>query len=121
MVLVVAAAAFLGAISRYLVDIAVRRRTAARWPAGTLVVNMTGSLALGFLVGVGLHHGSGGTVHTTLGTGFLGAYTTFSTFSYETVRLLEGGGRRRAALNVLVSVVGGMAAVTAGLALGGAV
>lgn len=120
MVLAVAAAASVGAVCRYLLDLAIEHRTAAAWPLGTLVINLTGSFALGFLVGLGLYHGLGDQPRTVIGTGFVGAYTTFSTFSYETVRLLEDGSHRHALLNIATSTAGGLAAVAAGLALAGA-
>ncbi|MGH9214198.1 MAG: fluoride efflux transporter CrcB [Acidimicrobiales bacterium] len=100
-VVAIAVAAFGGAIARYLVDTAVQHRSAAVLPVGTLVVNVTGSLLLGFLVGLGLglYHGLDDSPRTVLGTGFLGAYTTFSTFSYETIRLIEDGSTREVLLN----------------------
>lgn len=120
MVIGVALTAFAGAVCRYLVDLAVQHRSASAFPLGTLVVNLTGSLALGFLVGLSLHHGLGATPRTLLGTGFLGAYTTFSTFSYETVRLLEDGGHREAVVNAAASLGLGLAGAATGLALAGA-
>jgi CrcB protein len=121
MVVAVALTAFAGAVSRYLVDLAVQHRSESVFPLGTLVVNVTGSLALGFLVGLGLHHGLAATPRTLVGIGFLGAYTTFSTFSYETVRLLEDGAHREALLNTATSLALGLAGAAAGLALAGAV
>jgi CrcB protein len=115
-VLTVGAAASAGAVCRYLVDLAVGRR-ASVFPWGTLVVNVTGSLALGFVVGLGIYQSIGDTFRTAVGAGFLGAYTTFSTFSYETVRLLEEGVPRAALLNAAVSLTLGLAAVGIGLAL----
>jgi CrcB protein len=116
----VAIAAFAGAICRYLVDIAVQHRTEAVLPLGTLVVNLTGSLALGFLVGLGLYHGLDNTTQTVAGVGFLGAYTTFSTFAYETVRLVEDGSVLEAFANAAASIALGLAAAAAGLALAAA-
>lgn len=120
MVVLVATAAFAGAICRYLVDLAVQHRTKVVFPLGTLVVNLTGSLVLGFVVGLGLYHGLGHDAGTVLGTGFLGAYTTFSTFAYETVRLLEDGSTLEALGNAAASSVLGLAAAGAGLALAAA-
>ncbi len=119
-VLVVAAVAGMGAVCRYLVDRAVAHRRPSVLPLGTLVVNSSGSLALGFVVGLALYHGLDDTARTIAGTGFLGAYTTFSTFSYETVRLLEDGSYREASLNVVASLALSLAAATAGLALAAA-
>jgi fluoride exporter len=113
----VAIAAFAGAVCRYLVDRAVQHHTGAVLPLGTLTVNLTGSLALGFLVGLGLYHGLGDDVRTVAGTGFVGTYTTFSTFAYETVRLLEDGSTLEAFANAAASTVPGLLAVGAGLVL----
>jgi fluoride exporter len=120
-VLLVAVAAFAGAVCRYLVDVAVQHRRQAVFPLGTLTVNLTGSLALGFLVGLGLYHGLDDTVHTVLGIGFVGTYTTFSTFAYETVRLLEDGSTLEALANAGASSAFGLAAAAAGLVLAAAV
>jgi CrcB protein len=85
----------LGAACRLLVDGVVRSRVKASYPIGTMLINVTGSLLLGLLTGLAI----GGLVaeewRTVLGTGFLGGYTTFSTASFETVRLI--GERRFAA------------------------
>jgi CrcB protein len=113
----VMAAGALGAVARYLVDrvVAARRRDAI--PTATLVINTTGALALGLLVGAVRSRGLGAGPETVLGTGFCGAYTTFSTFSVETVRLLTGGRARAALTYVAASTVLGLAAAAAGLAL----
>ena len=110
-------AAAVGAPLRYLVDQAVQHRRDGPFPAGTLTINVTGSLLLGLLTGLVAHHGLSPRALTVLGTGLLGAYTTFSTFSYETVRLLEDGAVTEAALNVVVSLAVGLAAAAAGLGL----
>ena len=83
------------------------------WPWGTLAVNLTGSLALGLL------HGTGAPAATVLGTGLVGAYTTFSTFARDTVVLTGRGVPGRAAAYVIVSVGGGVLAAAAGVALAG--
>lgn len=119
MIVAVGLAAAAGAVARYLVDLAVRRRTRSPLPLGTLVVNVTGSFALGFVVGLGLYGGLGDTPRLVIGTGFIGAYTTFSAFSFETVRLAEGGARRDALLNTVLSVGLGLVAAGAGLGLAG--
>jgi fluoride exporter len=117
MVLAVGATAAVGAVCRYLVDGAVNRRWASRLAVGTHVVNVSGSLALGFLAGLALYHGLGDGSRAVLGAGFLGAYTTFSTHSYETVRLLETGDHGTAFRHNLVAVVLGLTAATTGLVL----
>jgi len=114
--LMVAGAA--GAVLRYLVDRYVQGRVESDFPYGTVVINVTGSLVLGFLTGSALHHGLSATWVTVLGTGLCGAYTTFSTFTYDTFRLLGSDALAGAVTNVLVSVLAGLGAAVAGLALG---
>ena len=114
--LIIAGAA--GAVLRYLVDRYVQGRVESDFPYGTVVINVTGSLVLGFLTGSALHHGLSATWVTVLGTGLMGAYTTFSTFTYDTFRLLGSDATAGAVANVLVSVVAGLGAAVAGLALG---
>jgi CrcB protein len=116
-VLLVMAAAAVGAPLRYVVDQAVQHRREGAFPLGTLAINVTGSLLLGLLTGLARHHGLSPQALTVLGTGLLGAYTTFSTFSYETARLLEDGALYEATLNVAVSLAVGLAAAAAGLGL----
>lgn len=111
------AAAAIGAPARYLVDGWVQRRANREFPWGTLTVNVTGCLLLGFLTGLGLYHGLGATSRTVLGTGGMGAYTTFSTFSWETVRLGVDGDLDAAARYVAASLVVGLLAASAGLAI----
>jgi fluoride exporter len=110
-------AAAIGASSRYLVDAFVRARVPGGLPWGTFIVNASGCLALGVLAGFGLYHGLGSGPRTALGTGGLGAYTTFSTFTFETVRLAEEGDLDAAVRNVLLGLVGGLVAASAGIAL----
>lgn len=110
-------AAGVGAPARYAVDTLVQARNEGVFPWGTLVVNVSGCFVLGVLTGLVMYHGLGGSVKTVLGTGCMGAYTTFSTFSFETVRLAEEGAAAAALRNVAASVVLGLAAAAAGLAL----
>lgn len=109
----VALGASVGAPLRYLLDRAVRSRHDSMFPWGTLAVNALGSLLLGFLVGLP----ASTTLLAVLGTGFCGALTTYSTFSYETLRLLEQRAHRLAAWNVAASLALGLAAAYAGLLL----
>jgi CrcB protein len=111
------AAGSLGAVVRHLVDGFVGDRAEGSFPWGTFVVNATGSLLLGFLTGLSLYHSFPSTQMVILGTGFCGAYTTFSTFTFETVRLVEVGAVNEAARNALGTLVTCAAAAVAGLAL----
>ena len=112
-----AVAAAIGAPARFVVDGFVRDRTDGTFPWGTFVVNVSGCLLLGILTGLGLYHDLSPTTRTVLGTGGLGAYTTFSTLTFETVRLAEEGSVGAAAGNAAGSFVVGLAAAAAGLAL----
>ena len=107
----------IGAPVRYLVDGWVADRTEGVFPWGTFVINVSGSLVLGFLTGLSLYHAFPDTPKVVLGTGFCGAYTTFSTFSYETVRLVEEGAVAAALRNALGTLVTGAGAAALGLAL----
>jgi fluoride exporter len=89
--LLVAVASALGAVCRYAVDTAVRARLGGIAPWGTVVVNATGSAALGVLAGLVASSAASTDVHVVLGTGFLGAYTTFSTWMVETVAMVQRG------------------------------
>jgi CrcB protein len=113
----VGVAAAVGAPLRYVIDTLVSDRVGGAFPYGTLVVNVSGCFALGLLTGLGLYHGLSATPRLDLGTGLVGAYTTFSTFSFETVALLEEGEVRLAARNVGLSAVIGTLSATAGLAI----
>jgi fluoride exporter len=104
-----------GAPSRYLLDGYIEGRTQGAYPWGTLAINVAGSALLGVLTGLALEHGLSATTKTTLGTGFCGAFTTFSTFTYETVRLAEGRAMRAALLNIAANTL--LAAGAAGIAL----
>jgi CrcB protein len=115
--LAVAIAGALGAPARFLVERAISSRTGRRFPWGTLAVNITGSLALGFVTGLALYHGLESTPKVVVGTGFIGAYTTFSAYAYETVDVAEATSARLAATYAIVSVAVGVAAATLGLVL----
>jgi CrcB protein len=114
------AAAAIGAPARYLLDEAVERATGRSFPWGACVVNVSGSFILGVVTGLALYHGFSSDVGIVLGTGFCGAYTTFSAFSFATVRLGERGEIRGAAANVVANVTGSLLAAGAGLALSAA-
>lgn len=109
--------AALGAPLRYLTDRAVQSRHDSAFPWGTLTANVTGSLILGLLTGAVIVGAASSSLYLLIGTGLCGALTTYSTFSYETLRLVESGARRSAALNALASVAAGLGAAYAGMAI----
>ncbi|MFG3698116.1 fluoride efflux transporter CrcB [Micromonospora sp. NPDC047620] len=111
--LLVALGAALGAPLRYLTDRAVQARFGTGFPWGTLTVNVLGSLLLGTVTGLPADPA----LTALVGTGFCGALTTWSTLSYETLRLARAGRRHAALANVALSVAAGLAAATAGYAL----
>jgi CrcB protein len=111
----VAVGSAVGGAARFALSSVIQQR-AGTFPVGTLVVNITGSLILGFLMRYALGSTSvSAETRALLTTGFCGGYTTFSTFSYETVTLVQDGDYRRAATYVLVSVVVSLAATFIGI------
>ena len=107
-----------GGAARYLLGTWVQQRLAGTFPIGTLVINVTGSILLAFVLRYSLDTTAvSAEVRALLTTGFCGGYTTFSTFSYETVKLIEDGDWRRAGLYMTLSVLLSVGAAVAGLAL----
>lgn len=100
-----------GASLRYLTDRAVQSRHDSLFPWGTFCANMIGCLVLGLLAGAT----AAGAVQALVGTGLCGALTTYSTFSYETMRLAEKGARFLALANALASIAAGLGALVLGL------
>lgn len=117
--LLVIAGAAVGAPLRYLTDRAVQARHDTVFPWGTFTVNMAGCLILGLVTGAAAAGAASSHLRLLLGTGLCGALTTYSTFSYETLRLAEDGARFYAAANVVGSVVMGLGAAFAGVGLAG--
>ncbi|CAL9306698.1 MULTISPECIES: fluoride efflux transporter CrcB [Streptomyces] len=115
--LLVMAGAMVGAPLRYLTDRAVQARHGTVFPWGTFTVNVVGCLVLGTLAGAATHGAASASVQLLVGTGLCGALTTYSTFSYETLRLAENGARLLAAANVLAGVAAGLGAAFLGTAL----
>ncbi|MFF8830951.1 fluoride efflux transporter CrcB [Streptomyces sp. NPDC015131] len=113
----VAVGAAVGAPLRYLTDRAVSLRRRSAFPWGTFTANVAGCLVLGVLTGAVVAGAASSPVRLLVGTGLCGALTTYSTFSYETLRLIEGGASRTALLNVVGSTAAGLGAVCAGAAL----
>jgi fluoride exporter len=120
-VLAVSVAGGLGAAARFVLDGAIKGRIRRRFPIGTMVINLTGSFLLGLVTGLAVAHALPVEWRLIVGTGFLGGYTTFSTASFETVRL---GLERRwgaAVVNGLGMMLGAFLFAAAGLWLGGLV
>jgi len=116
--LYVAVGSAAGGVSRYLLGVFLQQRIGTGFPVGTLVINVTGSLLLGFLLRSAFVSMSvSPEMRVMLTTGFCGGYTTFSTFSYDTAGLLEGGQYGRAVLYVTLSVGLSLIGTLAGFAL----
>lgn len=108
-----------GAVTRYGLNRAILRRSRSDhpFPTGTVAINITGSLILGLLTGFVLYHAAPAALTRIAGSGFCGGYTTFSAASFETVQLASDGERRRAMLNLVLTVAGTLLAGGAGLVL----
>jgi CrcB protein len=112
----ISAGAVLGANARYQIGLWAAARWGSAFPWGTLLINVTGSFVLGFYLTLVTERFTGrAATRLFVATGFCGAYTTFSTFSYETVALVQHGALVPAALYVLSSLVLGFLAVGAGI------
>ncbi len=118
--LLVILGAMIGAPLRYLADRAIQSRHDTAFPWGTFTVNVTGCLILGVLAGTFLHGAPAEPVRLLIGTGLCGALSTYSTFSYETVRLAETGAWFFAAVNTAASALAGLGAVVVGSVLAAA-
>lgn len=119
-VIVVLIGGALGALARYQLDGLIQDHTHGAMPVGTLVINVSGSLVLGLLVGLRLQHGLSSTVELAAGTGFCGAFTTFSSLMYEATRLAQDGAYRQAVRTLSLNVVLGGGAAALGLVVTGA-
>jgi len=120
LLLAVALGSGVGGVARVVLGNAVQARAAGAFPLGTFVVNVTGSLALGFLMRYTMASPTMSTeMRVMLTTGFCGGYTTFSTFSYETLTLIEAGDYRRASLYAVTSVVLAIIATLVGVWIAG--
>ncbi len=119
-VLLVLLGGAVGAPSRYLLDRWVQSRHASTFPWGTFTVNVAGSLVLGLVAGGVAGSDGPAWLLSVLGTGFCGALTTFSTFSFETIRLVEEAATRVAVAGLVLSVAAGLAGCAAGWSLGSA-
>ncbi|PYY38281.1 MULTISPECIES: fluoride efflux transporter CrcB [unclassified Curtobacterium] len=115
--LLVAVGGGVGAALRFVLDGFLKARV-TRFPIGTLLINVTGSLVLGFVTGLGESGAIAAPMVAVVGTGMMGGYTTFSTASVETVQLLRSGKTRLAVLNGLGMLVVSVGAAALGLQLG---
>ena len=118
-ILYIALGGIAGTLSRYGLEGWIQSRATSGFPVGTLVVNISGSFLLGFILRIA----TGAAVispdmRAGLTIGFCGAFTTMSTFSYESVTLLNDGDYLRAALYMTATILGCVAAVMTGAALG---
>ncbi|GAA4169975.1 fluoride efflux transporter CrcB [Gryllotalpicola koreensis] len=116
--LLVAGAGGVGAVSRFVLDGLIRSRVTSLVPAGTFVINVSGSLLLGFVTGLVLVGAEPADFRVVLGTGFLGGYTTFSTAMIETVRLLQQRRWVAAGANGVLMLLLGLGAAVLGIFLG---
>jgi CrcB protein len=115
--LAISIGAVLGANARFLLGGWIAERFGTTFPLGTLVINVTGSLLIGVVVTLSTERLVPGWFRPMLAIGFLGSYTTFSTFSYETLSLVQDGAWGAAALNVAASVGAAFLGVYAGTVL----
>jgi CrcB protein len=121
MLLCVSLAGAAGAVARFVVDGAVRHRWAPSFPWATLAINVSGSLLLGVVTGAVLFTGAPGLLQAVVGVGFCGGYTTFSTASFETVRLAQQGRAGAALANAVGSLLLTAVAAAAGQAAAAAI
>jgi fluoride exporter len=116
-ILLLGLAGGLGAGTRFMVDGLVRSRFRTALPVGTIAINITGSFLLGLVAGAVIVHAAPVELQAIAGTGFLGGYTTFSTASFETVRLIQSRRTGLALLNSVGTAAAAVGAAAAGLAL----
>jgi len=109
---------FAGAIARYALGVYIGSRLGIRFPYGTFVINVSGSFLIGFILVLLSRTTASQYWRYLIPIGFIGAYTTFSTFEYETLRAIQDGQPMIGLLNVVLSLVIGFVAVWAGSVLG---
>ena len=115
--IVVGLASALGAVCRYLLDQVAQHQHDQTFPWGTFVINASGSLMLGLITGLAIHHGLPKVPTTVIGVGFVGGYTTWSTYMWESLALAEAGALLAAGANLLGSLIIGLGAGAAGFGL----
>ena len=112
---------FLGAIARFVVGAYIGSKFGSRFPYGTFVINISGSFFIGLIIAFLERTAVSPNWRYLIPIGFIGAYTTFSTFEFETFRIVQDGDLWAAALNIVGSVVLGFLAVWSGLVAGRAI
>jgi len=118
--LAIGGAGFVGAVARWVIVLLIGRVFQRQFPLGTLLINVSGSFFLGwFVTFVTFRYPVSDTLRTAIATGFVGAYTTFSTYMLESNNLFQEGAQIEAWANLIGSLVLGMAAVKLGVILGG--
>lgn len=118
-ILLIAVAGAMGALSRYGLSGVAQRVAGNGFPLGTLLVNVLGSAFIGFIMQVGINSDIiPPSLRVMITVGFLGAFTTFSTFSYETVRFLEDGAWLSGTINIIANVGLSILAAALGIVLG---
>jgi len=115
---VVGVGGFLGAIARYALGTYIGGRYGVRFPLGTFVINVSGSFLIGLILTLLARTTASAYWRYLIPIGFIGAYTTFSTFEYETLRAIQDGQLMTGFLNIALSLVIGFIAVWAGAAIG---
>ncbi len=120
-IVLVGLAGAIGAVSRYLLGRFIAERVNARFPLGTLLINVTGAFLIGLLFALAGHKIISTSQQVILATGFLGGYTTFSTMSWEGIQLVRGGSTTSGMLYLSGSVALGLLCATLGLVVGGLV
>jgi CrcB protein len=108
--LIVAAGGIFGSLARYLIGRRIAERVTRAFPIGTFLINISGALLLGIVTSIGLS----GNMYTLIGTGFLGAFTTFSTFMYEGFNLFQDNEKLNALVYILASLILGLLAYVVG-------
>ncbi|MBU8878344.1 fluoride efflux transporter CrcB [Bacillus sp. FJAT-29790] len=112
-ILLIGIGGFLGAIARYITVNYIKRRSRIKLPIGTLTVNLLGSFLLGYLLGMD----GKGSLFLFLGTGFMGAFTTFSTFKLEAIQLVDAKEKRSAFSYIILTYAGGITLAFLGMIL----
>ena len=107
-----------GSAARYLIGQWAAAALGVGFPYGTLIVNLVGCFALGLVVQLAVAGSWHGDVRAAIAAGFLGGFTTYSSFNQETLTMLPGGAAHAAVLNVIITLAGGLAAGTLGLTAG---